>query len=68
MIIRRHEAIAGRAAPEIRRLLREIGSLHVSPGFAQDVLGCSVREAVRVMLALQKAGYVSRQPGKEPCM
>lgn len=68
MIIRRHQSIAGRGAVEVRQLLREIGSLYVSPEFTQAVLRCSEREAIRVMRALRRAGYLSNTVGDEPSL
>jgi len=68
MIIRRDEVIAGRAASDIRRLLREIGSRCVDRGFVQEALGCSVSAAVRLLCTLQRAGYLSSSSGgKKPC-
>jgi hypothetical protein len=63
MIIRKNQEIAGYAAPVIRQLLRQMGSRHAGHAFVQKVLGCSAQEAVQLMYALQRAGYVSSCSG-----
>jgi hypothetical protein len=69
MIIRKHQEIAGYAAPLIRQLLRQMGARHAGHTFVQKVLGCSAQEAVQLMNALQTAGYVSScSGGKDPSL
>jgi DNA-binding MarR family transcriptional regulator len=59
MIIRRHQIIAGHAAPIIRRLLRQTGSSGVNQAFVEKGLGCSAEEATRLISSLQEQGYIS---------
>jgi hypothetical protein len=59
MILQKDQMIAGYAASVIRRLLRKMGSAHIAQEFVEKNLGCSPKEAARLISCLERAGYLA---------
>ncbi|MGD0693299.1 MAG: hypothetical protein ABSB82_00430 [Terriglobia bacterium] len=60
MIIRKDQSVCGYPIADIRKLLRAIGWLDVSPKFFEQLLGLSPKQAERLASRLEKGGYICK--------
>lgn len=64
MRIESSQGIAAFPAIQVRRLMRRIGGLLVTPARVSEILGCTTSEARRLLAKLDKERYVSTKDGE----